>query len=124
MPPTSDASLVGRMEGPRDRRAHQVMRDDNHRAERSSPGFTIGCRCCCNPDQFDHWLSGGMTVEELRPAPNDYPAPKPPLISMSRIYQRFLSVQLLQKTLEINTQSMEQLRTILFKTIATVRISD
>jgi putative SOS response-associated peptidase YedK len=24
------------------------------------------------PDQFDHWLSGGMTVEELRPAPNDY----------------------------------------------------
>jgi putative SOS response-associated peptidase YedK len=24
------------------------------------------------PDQFDHWLSGKMTVEELRPAPNDY----------------------------------------------------
>jgi hypothetical protein len=34
------------------------------------------------------------------------------------------SVQLLQKTLEINTQSMEQLRDILFKDIQTVRISD
>ncbi len=35
-----------------------------------------------------------------------------------------LSVQLLQKTLEINSQSMEQLRDILFKDIRTVRISD
>jgi putative SOS response-associated peptidase YedK len=24
------------------------------------------------PDQFDHRLSGNMTVEELKPAPNDY----------------------------------------------------
>jgi putative SOS response-associated peptidase YedK len=24
------------------------------------------------PDQLDHWLSGNMTVEELKPAPNDY----------------------------------------------------
>jgi putative SOS response-associated peptidase YedK len=24
------------------------------------------------PDQFDHWLSGNMIVEELTPAPNDY----------------------------------------------------
>ena len=24
------------------------------------------------PDQLDHWLSGDMTVEELKPAPNDY----------------------------------------------------
>lgn len=36
----------------------------------------------------------------------------------------FLSVQLLQKTLNINTFSMEQLRTILFKDIWTVRIND
>jgi len=33
-------------------------------------------------------------------------------------------VQLLQKTLEINTQSMDQLREIMFKHIPTVRISD
>ena len=35
-----------------------------------------------------------------------------------------LSVQLLQKTLEINTQSMDQLRELLFKDVATIRISD
>jgi hypothetical protein len=35
-----------------------------------------------------------------------------------------LSVRLLQKTLEINTQSMDQLRVILFKDILTIRISD
>lgn len=35
-----------------------------------------------------------------------------------------VSVQLLQKTLEINTQSMDQLREILFKDVATLRISD
>jgi uncharacterized protein len=34
------------------------------------------------------------------------------------------SVELLQKTLEINTKSMEQLRAILFNDIQTVRISD
>jgi putative SOS response-associated peptidase YedK len=24
------------------------------------------------PEQFDHWLGGNMTVGELKPAPNDY----------------------------------------------------
>jgi predicted acylesterase/phospholipase RssA len=53
-----------------------------------------------------------------------YPEPKPHFWSKMRWAKYLLSVQLLQKTLEINTQSMEQLRTILFKQIATVRISD
>jgi uncharacterized protein len=35
-----------------------------------------------------------------------------------------VSVQLLQKTLEINTQSMDQLRDVLFKDVPTIRISD
>ncbi|HYR88450.1 MAG TPA: patatin-like phospholipase family protein [Terriglobia bacterium] len=52
-----------------------------------------------------------------------YPEPKPSW--MMRLAKKYLvSVQLLQKTLEINTQSMEQLRAILFKEIKTVRISD
>ena len=38
--------------------------------------------------------------------------------------KKLLSVRLLQKTLEINTQSMDQLRAILFKDIPTIRISD
>ena len=54
----------------------------------------------------------------------EYPAPKPPLLSLTRWARYLLSVQLLQKTLEINTQSMDQLRAILFKDIATIRISD
>ena len=40
-------------------------------------------------------------------------------------WARYLeSVTLLQKTLEINTQSMDQLRAILFKDVPTIRISD
>jgi predicted acylesterase/phospholipase RssA len=52
-----------------------------------------------------------------------YPDPKPGLL-MSLAKRYLVSVQLLQKTLEINTQSMEQLRSILFKDVQTIRISD
>jgi predicted acylesterase/phospholipase RssA len=50
-----------------------------------------------------------------------YPEPKR---WTSWLAKCFLSVQLLQKTLNVNTFSMEQLRTILFKDIWTVRIND
>lgn len=52
-----------------------------------------------------------------------YPEPKPSL-KMWFAKKYLVSVQLLQKTLEINTQSMEQLREILFKDVPTIRISD
>jgi predicted acylesterase/phospholipase RssA len=52
-----------------------------------------------------------------------YPQPKP--VWYMRLAKKYLlSLQLLQKTMEVNTQSMEQLREVLFKTIKTVRISD
>jgi predicted acylesterase/phospholipase RssA len=52
-----------------------------------------------------------------------YPQPKGWL--PMRIYRQCsVSMQLLQKLLEINTQSMEQLNTVLFPSIRTVRISD
>jgi predicted acylesterase/phospholipase RssA len=52
-----------------------------------------------------------------------YPEPKPsPLMWLARRY--IVSVHLLQKTLESNTQSMDQLRSILFHDIPTLRISD
>jgi len=52
-----------------------------------------------------------------------YPEPKPGL--MMRLAKKYIaSIQLLQKTLEINTQSMDQLRHILFHDIPTIRISD
>lgn len=53
-----------------------------------------------------------------------YPEPKPSLWSKMRWAKYLLSVQLLQKTLEINTQSMDQLRVILYKDIPTIRLSD
>lgn len=52
-----------------------------------------------------------------------YPQP-PPSLKMWFAKTFLLSVRLLQKTLEINTQSMDQLRVILFKDIPTIRISD
>ena len=54
----------------------------------------------------------------------EYPEPKPKFFSKARWVRYLLSVQLLQRTLEINTQSMDQLRAILFKDILTLRISD
>lgn len=53
-----------------------------------------------------------------------YPAPKQSWFSSTKWAQKLLSVQLLQKTLEINTQSMDQLRHILYRHVPTVRISD
>lgn len=52
-----------------------------------------------------------------------YPQPKKPLLWLVKRIP-FNSIELLQKTLEINTQSMDQLRVILFKDVPTVRISD
>ena len=53
-----------------------------------------------------------------------YPEPKRTMFSKVYWAKYLLSVQLLQKTLEINTQSMDQLRHILFKNAPTIRISD
>lgn len=52
-----------------------------------------------------------------------YPDPKPGwMMWLAKKY--LVSVQLLQKTLEINTQSMDQLRQILFHDVPTIRIND
>lgn len=53
-----------------------------------------------------------------------YPEPKPRGLKMWLAKKYLLSVQLLEKTLDINSQSMDQLRTILFNDIKLIRISD
>lgn len=53
-----------------------------------------------------------------------YPEPTAPFWSKMRWAKYLISVQLLQKTLEINTNSMDQLRTILYRQVPTVRISN
>lgn len=53
----------------------------------------------------------------------EYPAPKKSVFSAMRWIGYLFTVRLLQRVLEINTQSMNQLRDILFRDIDTVRIS-
>jgi patatin-like phospholipase/acyl hydrolase len=53
----------------------------------------------------------------------EYPAPKR-YFSFSYWVGYWFTVRLLQKVLEINTKSMEQLRTVLFKEVPTVRINE
>ena len=50
--------------------------------------------------------------------------PKPNRFGWPWLAKKLISVQLLQKTLNINTLSMDQLRTVLFKHVPTVRIND
>jgi patatin-like phospholipase/acyl hydrolase len=54
-----------------------------------------------------------------------YPKPEPGLAAglKMRLAKSLVDVDLVQKTLEINTQSMDQLRRILFRDVATVRIN-
>lgn len=51
-----------------------------------------------------------------------YPKPKLPRLSKAYWIDKLPSVKLLQKSLEINTQSMDQLRKVLFAHVKTVRI--
>jgi uncharacterized protein len=54
----------------------------------------------------------------------EYPEPKKSLLSILRWAKYLFTVKLLQKSLEINTQSMNQLRAVLFREIETIRISE
>ena len=89
-----------------------------------------GGYCANNPTLYaiaDATRAMGLPAETLRVVSvgvGNYPEPKPGLISRMRWAKHLLSVQLLQKTLEINTQSMDQLRAILYKHVPTMRISD
>jgi predicted acylesterase/phospholipase RssA len=60
-------------------------------------------------------------VRVLSVGVGEYPEPRK---WSSWVKRRYFLAQLLQKTLNVNTQSMEQLRAILFKRIPTVRIND
>ena len=89
-----------------------------------------GGYCANNPTLYaiaDATRALGHSHEDLRVVSvgvGKYPQPKPPFPSKMYFARYLKSVQLLQKTLEINTQSMDQLRTILFKDVPTIRISD
>lgn len=54
----------------------------------------------------------------------EYPPVKLKKNTASYWFSKFKEYEVVQKTLNVNTQSMEQLRIILFKDVATVRIND
>jgi uncharacterized protein len=89
-----------------------------------------GGYCANNPTLYaiaDAIMALKLPAEKIRVVSvgvGVYPSPKQSWFSTTRWAQKLLSVQLLQKTLEINTQSMDQLRHVLFRHIPTVRISD
>lgn len=89
-----------------------------------------GGYCANNPTLYaiaDATRAMGIEPANLRVVSvgvGNYPEPTASFFSRMRWAKYLLSVQLLQKTLEINTQSMDQLRAILFKQVPTVRISD
>lgn len=101
-----------------------------HTAAGDEVELVDGGYCANNPTLYaiaDATRALAIAPEDLRVVSvgvGNYPQPKASMFSQMRWAQYLLSVQLLQKTLEINTQSMDQLRAILFKHVPTVRISD
>ena len=87
-----------------------------------------GGYCANNPALYalaDATVALGHAPEKCRLLSlgcGQYPEPKRGFIA--RKINSFLPVQLLQKTLEVNTASMDQLRRLLYANVPTVRISD
>lgn len=85
--------------------------------------------CANNPTLYaiaDATVSLGVPPENIRVVSlgcGNYPPPPLNWWTVDYWKQKTPGVQLLQKTLEINTQSMDQLRALLYKHIQTVRIS-
>ena len=64
------------------------------------------------------------TVRVLNVGVGGYPEPKVPVVSVAKLLSMFPTAQVTQKTFNVNTQSMEQLRLILFGDTRTVRVSE
>jgi predicted acylesterase/phospholipase RssA len=60
----------------------------------------------------------------IYPEPKRWITPKSVMLWIAKHVIGWTALQLLQKTLDVNTASMEQLRNILFRQIAAVRIND
>jgi uncharacterized protein len=85
--------------------------------------------CANNPTLYaiaEATVAMNVPADELRVVSlgvGTYPAPKLDLLSKAYWANKIPSVKLAQKMFEINTQSTEQLRAILYKHIPTVRIN-
>lgn len=85
--------------------------------------------CANNPTLYaiaDATVALGVAPENIRVVSlgcGNYPPPPVNWWTVDYWVQKTPGVQLLQKTLEINTESMEELRAVLYKHIQTARIS-
>ena len=101
-----------------------VVTEKGDKVELIDGGF-----CANNPTLFaiaDATISMAMPPERIRVVSlgvGTYPPPKLGIFSWDHWKNKTPGVQLFQKTLEINTQSMDQLRVVMFKHVPTVRIS-
>jgi patatin-like phospholipase/acyl hydrolase len=99
-----------------------IHTDDGSRVELIDGGY-----CANNPTLYglaDAVATMTRDFEDIRVLSvgvGEYPDPRK---WSSWVKRRYFLAQLLQKTLNVNTHSMEQLRAILFKGIQTVRIND
>ena len=107
---------------------------------RTGQGLTVelfdGGYCANNPTLYaiaDAVKAFGKSYAELRvlsvgvgsyPEPKHWVTPKYMVAWLAKACVGFTGLQLLQKTLNVNTVSMEQLRLILFNDIQTVRVND
>lgn len=95
-----------------------------------------GGYCANNPTLYaiaDAVRALGIMPSQLRvvsvgvgiyPEPKHWVTPKYMVSWLAKHLVGFTGIQLLQKTLNVNTASMDQLRFILFKNIRTIRIND
>jgi len=89
-----------------------------------------GGYCANNPTLYalsDATESLGVSRTNVRVVSigvGEYPAPKKSWLNAMRWLGYLPSVKLLQKSLEINTQSMDQLRKVLFRDVPTIRINN
>jgi predicted patatin/cPLA2 family phospholipase len=107
---------------------------------KTGQGVTVelfdGGYCANNPTLYaiaDAVKAFGKQYEDLRvvsvgvgnyPEPKHWVTPKYMAAWLAKACLGFTGLQLLQKTLDVNTTSMEQLRCILFNDIPAVRIND
>jgi hypothetical protein len=65
----------------------------------------------------------GENVRVVSVGVGEYPAPKLPATSARKWFSKWPTVKFAQRVLEINTQSMDELRRVLFRGVRTVRIN-
>ncbi len=86
--------------------------------------------CANNPTLYaiaDATVALKIPPQEIRVVSigvGEYPPVKPKMHKRAYWFSKFEEYEITQKTLDVNTQSMEQLRAILFKHIQTIRINE